>query len=51
MGLFPEAGGLMSYGLDISNSYNHLGLYAAKILNGAMPADVPIQQIAKLENW
>ena len=47
--LFAEAGGLMSYGSDIADSYRQLGLYAAKILKGAAPAELPVQQVAKLE--
>jgi putative ABC transport system substrate-binding protein len=45
---FVAAGGLMSYGTDLSDSYRQLALYAARILNGARPADLPVQQVVKL---
>jgi putative ABC transport system substrate-binding protein len=47
--LFAAAGGLMSYGPSIADSYRQLGLYTAKILKGATPADLPFQQVTKLE--
>jgi putative ABC transport system substrate-binding protein len=47
--LFPAAGGLISYGPDISDSYRQLAHYAAKILKGAKPADLPVQQVVKIE--
>jgi putative ABC transport system substrate-binding protein len=43
------AGGLMSYGPDYSDSYRQLGLYTGKILSGAAPADLPVQQMVKVE--
>jgi len=46
---FAAAGGLMSYGTDLADSYRQLGLYTGKILNGAKPADLPVQQAVKLE--
>ena len=46
---FASAGGLMSYGTDLADSYRQLGRYTAKILKGARPADLPVQQVVKLE--
>ncbi len=46
---YLAAGGLMSYGTDYIDGYRKLGVYAAKILNGAKPADLPVEQSAKFE--
>ena len=46
---FPMAGGLMSYGTDLADAYRQVGLYAAKILKGIRPADLPVQEIVKIE--
>jgi putative tryptophan/tyrosine transport system substrate-binding protein len=46
---FAAAGGLMSYGTDLADSYRLAGVYTGKILNGAKPADLPVQQVVKLE--
>ena len=46
---YVEAGGLISYGVDPQAIYRQLGFYVAKILNGAKPADLPIQQAVKFE--
>jgi putative ABC transport system substrate-binding protein len=46
---YVEAGGLMSYGVNAQANYRQLGFYAAKILNGATPADLPVQQAVQFE--
>jgi putative ABC transport system substrate-binding protein len=46
---FAAAGGLVSYGIDISDSHRHMGMYVGRILKGAKPADLPVLQPTKLE--
>ena len=46
---YPEAGGLISYGTDVLDAFRQVGLYAARILKGTKPADLPVLQLTKVE--
>jgi putative ABC transport system substrate-binding protein len=47
--LYIEGGGLMSYGADVWDGVRLVGVYAARVLKGAKPADLPVLQASKLE--
>jgi ABC-type uncharacterized transport system substrate-binding protein len=46
---FVMAGGLMSYGGSVNELYRLVGLYTGRVLNGENPADLPVQQVTKVE--
>ena len=46
---YADAGGLTSYNADIAESYQRVATYVDRILKGAKPGDLPVQQATKFE--
>jgi putative ABC transport system substrate-binding protein len=46
---YVDAGGLMSYGAEVAHSYQRIAYYVDRILKGAKPADLPVEQPTKFE--